>query len=171
MKELDGADVWVFAYPLYVDGIPSQLLSCLVQLEKTPVSNRKKVVYGIVNCGFYEGIQAETALAVLENWCKKAGHSWGGGIGVGGGGALAMLPDMAPGRGPKAQIDKALTVLAERCRAGTVMEKEARKNIYVSVAMPRTLYKMAGQLGWRKMIKNNGGKTKDLSKRWEQEAK
>lgn len=170
MKELDCADVWVFAYPLYVDGIPSQLLSCLVQLEKTPVFNRKKVVYGIVNCGFYEGIQAETALAVLENWCKKAGHSWGGGIGVGGGGALAMLPDMAPGRGPKAQIDKALTALAERCRAGTVMEKGARENIYVSVAMPRTLYKMAGQLGWRQMIKKNGGKTKDLSKRWEQEA-
>ena len=51
------------------------------------------------------------------------------------------------------------------------MEKEARENIYVSVAMPRTLYKMAGQLGWRQMIKKNGGKTKDLSKRWEQEAK
>ena len=32
----------------------------------------------------------------------------------------------------------------------------------VSIAFPRFLYKMAAQLGWRQMIKENGGKVKDL---------
>lgn len=31
IEELAKTDVWVFSYPLYVDGIPGHLLSCLVQ--------------------------------------------------------------------------------------------------------------------------------------------
>ena len=57
--ELSTADAWVFAFPLYVDGIPGHLLSCLVQLEEICIHNPQIQVYGIVNCGFYEGIQAE----------------------------------------------------------------------------------------------------------------
>ncbi len=34
MEELARCDILVFAFPLYVDGIPSHLLNCLIQLEK-----------------------------------------------------------------------------------------------------------------------------------------
>ena len=34
IEELKKIDVWVFSYPLFVDGIPGHLLSCLVQLEE-----------------------------------------------------------------------------------------------------------------------------------------
>ena len=43
-------------------------------------------------------IQAKTALEILENWCAKTGFVWGGGIGVGGGGGLAMMAGPKPGR-------------------------------------------------------------------------
>lgn len=33
-EDLMNADIWVFSCPLYVDGIPGHLLSCLMQLEK-----------------------------------------------------------------------------------------------------------------------------------------
>ena len=113
VKNLQTADAWVISCPLYVDGIPGHLLSCLAELEKynrentvgkntteknAPSCQPGIYVYGIVNCGFYEGIQAETALEILENWCAKAGLIWGGGIGVGGGGAIA--PNRAPGQKP-----------------------------------------------------------------------
>ena len=65
--ELNTADAWVFAFPLYVDGIPGHLLSCLAQLEEKNVHDSKRQVYGIVNCGFYEGIQAKLALKILQN--------------------------------------------------------------------------------------------------------
>ena len=41
-----------------------------------------------MNCGFYEGIQAEFALDILRNWSLKTGLIWSGGIGIGGGGGF-----------------------------------------------------------------------------------
>lgn len=159
LENLKTADVWIFSYPLYVDGIPGHLLSCLVQLEKLRWQKRIHI-YGIVNCGFYEGIQAEYALKILQNWCAKAGFVWGGGIGVGGGEALAQMPAIENGHGPKAPVDKALQALAEKA-----LRHDTLENRYVSVAFPRLLYQMAAQMGWRITIKANGGKTKDLGKR------
>jgi multimeric flavodoxin WrbA len=159
IEELAKSDAWVFAFPLYVDGIPGHLLSCLVQLEEARLQNPRIHIYGIVNCGFYEGIQAEFALKVLRNWCLKAGFAWGGGIGIGGAGALPMMPKMESGKGPKAPVDKAFAVLSD-----VILKQETQENTYVSIAFPRFLYQMAAQKGWRNMIKANGGKTKDLGK-------
>ena len=159
IKELNDADALVFAYPLYVDCVPAHLLSCLVQLEKERSHEREIPVYGIVNCGFYEGIQAEPALQVLQNWSVKAGFRWGGGIGIGGGGGLAMMSGPKPGKGPKAPVDQELESLAEQ-----ILRCETKANRYVSVAFPRFLYRLAAQMGWRQMIRANGGKVKDLGK-------
>ena len=80
LDELEQADVWVFACPLYVDGISAHLLSCLIELEEAHWPKGEILIYGIVNCGFYEGIQAEFALEILENWCAKIGFHWAGGV-------------------------------------------------------------------------------------------
>lgn len=160
VMELDTADAWVFAYPLYVDGIPGHLLACLAQLEKAHLQKPQVRVYGIVNCGFYEGIQTDIALKILQNWCEKTACVWGSGVGVGGGGGLAMMPKMEPGQGPKAPIDNALSKLAVQ-----ILQQESEENNYVSVAFPRAMYKLGAQMGWRQMIKANGGKTRDLAKR------
>ncbi|MDE7252709.1 MAG: NAD(P)H-dependent oxidoreductase [Acetatifactor sp.] len=159
IEEMSKTEAWVFVYPLYVDGIPGHLLSCLVQLEQACLQNPQIHIYGIVNCGFYEGVQAELSLKILQNWSLKAGFVWGGGVGIGGGGGLAMMPKLEPGHGPKAPIDKALQGLSE-----TVLKKVVHENCYVSVAFPRSLYRMGAQSGWRQMIKANGGTAKDLSK-------
>ena len=71
IQKLESADAWVFSCPLYVDGLPGHLLSCLLQLdsvlrEKELPKTRPIFIYGIVNCGFYEGIQAKTALEILK---------------------------------------------------------------------------------------------------------
>lgn len=161
LEKMRNSEVWVFAYPLYVDGIPAHLLSCLIQLEKADWQNENIHIYGIVNCGFYEGIQTEYALELLRNWCIKTGFTWGGGVGVGGGGSLAQMPAAKRGQGPKAPIEGALGVLADK-----MLQYEIQENKYVSVAFPRFLYKMAAQMGWRQMIRSNGGKMKDLGKGW-----
>ncbi len=162
ISELEKSDIWVFSYPLYVDGIPGHLLSCLVQLEEAHIRKSQIQVYGIVNCGFYEGIQNEYSLKILQNWCLKTGFIWSGGIGVGGGGGLAMMPVLEPGYDPKAPIDKALAELSD-----AVLKKQVRENVYVNVALPRFLYKMGAEIGWRRMIKANVGKARDLKKRWD----
>lgn len=152
------AEALVIACPLYVDGLPGHLLSCLMELEKAPWKEGAHV-YGLINCGFYEGIQNGPALQLLENWCAKAGLVWGGGLGVGGGGALEALPQSETGpRGPIAREIKRL--------ADTIAQGGAEGNRYVTVAFPRVLYKLAGQMGWRKKIKENGGRAKDLGRQW-----
>lgn len=160
MDELNTVKAWVFSCPLYVDGVPAHLLSCLIQIEEAQLQNQGIHVYGIVNCGFYEGIQTEFALKILQNWCTKAGYIWGSGVGVGGGGGLAQMPDVPNGKGPKAPIEKALGVLADQ-----VIHEETGQNSYVSVAFPRFLYKIGAQVGWRQMIKANGGKKSDLGRK------
>jgi len=159
LEKIAGADTWVFAFPLYVGGVPSHLLACLTQLELTARDKRRRV-YAIVNCGFYEGIQNELALSIIENFCVRAGCAWGGGIGVGGGGALSMLPKTPDGKGPRRPVEQALKALAENIMSGSSQE-----NRYVTVGIPRVMYRLAGQMGWRRQIKDNGGKTRDLGKR------
>lgn len=157
-EELERSDVWVFSFPLHLDAVPGHLLSCLVQLEKLcPVLPRVRV-YAVVNCGFYEGIQTQSALEVLSNWCARAGLVWCGGTGVGGGGCLAAVTGKKHGSGPKAPIDRALDLLAT-----AITEDETRENKYVSVALPRFLYKCAAQLGWRFQLRSNGLKKSALN--------
>jgi hypothetical protein len=42
-------------------------------------------VYCIANNGFIEGRQNEPLMQTFENFCARAGLSWGGGVGIGGG--------------------------------------------------------------------------------------
>lgn len=159
LKQIESVDVFVFSFPLYVDGISGHLLSCLSQLEETCNMNHKINVYGIVNCGFYEGHQAKYALDILENWCIKMGVVWSGGIGVGGGGGLSQMPNYK--NGPKAPVYKVLQNMSK-----SILQSKIQDNQYISIAFPRFLYKIAAQIGWCQLIKANGGKIKDLNKQW-----
>lgn len=160
IEKLKKADTWVVAFPLYVDSLPSHLLACLKQLERVTWKHKNLNVYGIANCGFYEGNQAEPALNVLKNWCVKADCAYKGSLGIGGGGAIAVSGNMSGKAGLRANIYKAMKKFADR-----IVKKEGEVNKYATVAFPRFIYKIAAQNSWRKMIKANGGKKKDLSRR------
>lgn len=163
IEKLKKADTWVVAFPLYVDSLPGHLLSCLKQLEKMTWKRKDLNVYGIANCGFYEGNQAEPALNVLKNWCAKAGCAYKGSLGIGGGGAIAVSEKFSAKHGPRAGIFKAMKSFAER-----IVKKEGEVNKYATVAFPRFVYKFCAQHSWRKMIKKNGGTKKDLARRLDQ---
>ena len=42
-------------------------------------------MYAIANNGFIEGKQNEPLMQLMENFCRRAGLTWGGGVGIGGG--------------------------------------------------------------------------------------
>ena len=160
LEKLKDSGAIIFAFPLYIDGIPGHLLSCLEQIDKAGILNRNVYIYGICNCGFYEGIQTDTALNILRNWSCKAGSAWGGGIGVGGGGCITLLPKLPVYKGPKASIDKELKVMTDN-----VICKVSQDNRYTNVNMPRFAYKQAAQFGWRQKIKANGLTVADLGRK------
>ena len=86
LKTLLDADAVVFCLPLYIDGVPSHVMSFMLKMEKYCLENHLKLnVYVISNNGFIEGIQSEALLQVFRNFCVRSGLTWGGGIGIGGG--------------------------------------------------------------------------------------
>lgn len=86
LKELRDAQNVVFSLPLYVDGIPSHVLRFLEKMESFCKENGLHLrVCCIANNGFIEGKQNEPLMQHFENFCARAGLTWGGGVGIGGG--------------------------------------------------------------------------------------
>lgn len=159
MEQLAEYSVLVFAFPLYVDGIPSHLLNCLIQLEKffKTTGRNDIVVYCIVNCGFYEGHHNKLAIEMMENWCAKAGLKWGQGLGNGAGGMIQGIKSVPIGHGPKKNLGKALKQLASN-----ISKSASGENIFITANFPRILYKLAAEMGWQQDIKANGLRRRDL---------
>lgn len=162
-NEIEGvirSNILVFSFPLYVDGVPSHLVNCLVQLEKAFNSIKEKniKVYALVNCGFYEGMQNKLAIQIIENWCERCGLKWGQGVGIGAGPLLNSVKNVPIGRGPKKNLENALAIISKN-----ILNASNDDNIFISPNFPRLVYKFSGELGWRKAIKYNNLKTKDLN--------
>ena len=159
LERMAACNALVFAFPLYVDGIPSHLVSCLYQMETffSRQSTKRIVVYALVNNGFYEGRQNSIALELMENWCEKAQLIWGQGIGIGGGGMLPLLSGVPDGQGPKKNLWVALKTLTSCILTGSVAD-----NLFISPNFPKFAYKIAAEMGWRQQAKANGLRVKDL---------
>ena len=160
IEEIAKCSSIVLAFPLYVDGIPSHLLSCLVQMESyfRINTNPNISVYALVNCGFYEGQQAIWALEMVENWCIKSYIRWGQGIGIGGGGMLSNLSVSSSGQGITKNLWEGLNKISNN-----ISNSISADNIFVSPNFPRFLYKTGGAIGWNKKIKSNGLNKRDLN--------
>ena len=86
LSQLQDAQTVVFGVPLYVDGIPSHVLSFLQKMEAFCREKGLRLnVYVIANNGFIEGKQNEPLMQLFGHFCARAGLSFRGGVGVGGG--------------------------------------------------------------------------------------
>lgn len=152
LRILRESDTLIFSFPLYVDGIPGHLLQYLAEAE-TFFAHRgeHKFVYAIINCGFYEGEQTQTAMKILKNWCARCGFSFCGGLGVGAGGMWHSIKDVPVGEGPKAAYGKHLAQFGSR-----VKNQEQADMVFTTVDFPRLDYKLTGEQGWRKAAEKNG---------------
>ena len=158
LEKLRAADNWIFFSPLYVDALPAHLLEGMLAIHRASLPP-PKVIFGVINCGFYEGEQTRSALEVLGHWAAACGFRYGGGVGVGGGGAQATHP--LTSRGPMRPILHALRQLAEQTGGAPA----GPETTFTSVAFPRCLYRLAGEAGWRHDIRQGGGRPKDLHRR------
>lgn len=92
LEKLPAVDALVFAFPVYVDAIPSTVLDYLYKLQQDCMNNHFKLkVYSIHPCGFYEGHQCGLTLDMLKNFCIRSNMEWGGGIGIGAGEMLSII--------------------------------------------------------------------------------
>jgi hypothetical protein len=159
-SELCRIDVLVFAFPLYVDGIPSHLFRLLAALEEYLKSEREQeiYVYAMINNGFYEGTQNHIALDILKNWCIRAGVHFGQGLGQGAGEMMGSLEKIPPGKGPLKNLGKAMQRMA-----ANIQSRSADESLLFSPNFPRFAWKFSATHSfWNATAKKNGLKRKDI---------
>lgn len=159
-NEIYNSDVLIFIFPLYVDGIPSNLLKLLVKFEKENVIRPETKIYCIVNNGFYEGKQNFLALLHMKNWCKKVNAKWGQGIGIGSGELLPYLKKFKLGQGPLKNLEKILNRFSRN-----ILTLNSDKNIYITPNWPKSLYFIQGSFSWILKARKNNLKIQELFKK------
>ena len=95
LEKISISDKIIFVSPLYADTLPSHMIEFLTVLEKYLTDNNctKIQVYGMINCGFYEGTQCRHALDMIKYFCRKCNLNWNFGLGIGGGEYFPNEPD------------------------------------------------------------------------------
>mgnify|MGYP001008237368 FL=1 len=159
-NEIYNSDVLIFLFPLYVDGIPSNLLKLLVEFEKEKVIKSGSKIYCVVNNGFYEGKQNFLALLHMKNWCKKVNAKWGQGIGIGSGELLPYLKKFKLGQGPLKNLEKILNKFSRN-----ILTLNSDKNIYINPNWPKILYFIQGSFSWILKARKNNLKIRELFKK------
>lgn len=161
IKEINTIDTLVFAFPLYVDSLPSHVLEFLIMLEENFKDNLKGVnVYVIANCGFYEGKQNKIVLNIMKCWCKKMNIKWAQGIGIGDGEMMGGLRNVPMGKGPNTNLGLALDNLAKN-----INENKSGDDIFTTPSMfPRFAFRFAANRFWISKANRNGLKKRDLNK-------
>lgn len=161
IKEINTIDTLVFAFPLYVDSLPSHVLEFLIMLEENFKDNLKGVnVYVIANCGFYEGKQNKIVLNIMKCWCKKMNIKWAQGIGIGAGEMMGGLRNVPMGKGPNTNLGLALDNLAKN-----INENKSGDDIFTTPSMfPRFAFRLAANRFWISKANRNGLKKRDLNK-------
>jgi hypothetical protein len=159
LEDIASCDVLVFALPMYMGGIPSHLLHCLIQLEKSLTeSPHDMTVYAIVNNGHYEGFQNETTISMMQNWTSRAHLKWGQGIGIGTGIMIALAKDVPMGHGPKKNLAHPYSTCVNN-----LLDRESGDNLYVNPTYPRFALLQGANHDWTKQGKAHGLRKKALT--------
>lgn len=156
-NEIYNSDVLIFLFPLYVDGIPSNLLKLFVEFEKEKVVNPATRVYCIVNNGFYEGKQNRLAILQIKNWCEKVNARWGQGIGVGAGELLPYLKKYSLGQGPLKNLGKVLDEFS-----ANIITLKSDEDIYINPNWLKSLYFFQGTISWILKGRKNNLRVREL---------
>ena len=151
------ADLIVLATPLYVDSLPAPVIRAM-ELVRDRLDTSDRAVashfFAIVSCGFPETIHTETAVAICRRFAKEVGYLWMGGVGLGGGEAIAGRPLPEAG-GLVRNVRKALGVAADALAEGGAVPATALKLMHKPL-MPASIYARFGNAGWKKRARRKG---------------
>lgn len=155
------ADMILLATPLYVDALPYlvvRALELIAEHRRKRAAAKSQSLVSILNCGFPEAHQNDTAIAICRQFAREAGLEWAGGLSLGGGEAIGGQPLESKGRMVR-NVIRALEVSADALAAGERVPEEAVKLMAKPLVPPR-MYTWLGAVGWRRQAKKHGATDK-----------
>ena len=90
MDKIDGSDLVILSFPLYVDSLPAPMIRFLeiVNDHRKGVEKMDQRMMAVCQSGFPESHYNDCALRVCSIFARDSGFRWIGGLAVGGGGAI-----------------------------------------------------------------------------------
>ncbi len=155
LDAVDAADLVVLAFPLYVDSLPAplvRLLELVAGRRRGPVPLGTPRLAVVVQCGFPEAHQCDTAVAICRLFAERTGMHWAGALAMGMGGQLAGGIEKLPGGGK--HLLHALDLAAESLANGGDVSEEAAA-LFAKPLVPRWMYTLIGNVGWRLQMRKH----------------
>jgi len=155
LEAVDTSDLVVLAFPLYVDSLPAPLTHLLELIADrrarfAPAGMPRLAV--IVQCGFPESHQCDTAVGTCRLFADRTGMRWAGALAMGMGGSLGEDFKNLPGGGRN--VLDALNMASESLAKGSDIPEQAT-TLFAKPLMPRWMYTVTGNLGWRMQLRKN----------------
>lgn len=159
VSAVDNADLVILSFPTYVDSTPAGLVKAmgLIVQQRRGNTDRTPLV-AIANCGFMEAEQNRTALDICRLFARDGGFEWRGGLALGGGPAIDGRP-LAELGGMTRNARRSLEISAEALAEGKGLPQEA-VDLMAKNSIPRWIYMLFGNLGWKQQAKKNGAREK-----------
>ena len=161
VRLLEDVETLVLCMPLYVDGIPSQMIR-LMELFEHAYNGDSKKVYLLANMGLYESCQLQSLFSAVKQWCAKMDFVYCGGLGISAGELLGELMVHIPFHiGATKKAAEGMALLAKAINSGNILA-----DIFAEpYAFPRALYIAIANLSWNRTARANGLRPDDLIRR------
>ncbi len=157
LAAVDRADIVVLAFPLFADSVPYlgvRAMELIAAHRQADGERKRQQLLAIVNSGFPEAKQNDTALSICRIFAREAGFEWAGGLALGGGAALNGQPPQKLGgmtRNVVLALDQAAAALAAgQAVPPTAVEAMARPLV------PAWLYRTMSGFGFRQQARKRG---------------
>ena len=158
VKKLEAAPAIVFCIPLYVDGLPSQVIRLMEKFEQEYRGGRKKI-YVLANMGLYESSQLVNLFSAVTQWSRKMDFEYCGGLGISAGELIGGLMEMIPfGKGPIRKSSEGMDLLAR-----AINSESKTYDIYAEPkGFPKWLFIQIANVNWNRTARKNGIDPKEL---------
>ncbi|MBI4805816.1 MAG: NAD(P)H-dependent oxidoreductase [Desulfovibrio sp.] len=145
--EFLGAELTILAAPVYADSPPAPVMRALEFLAEEPGQKSKTRRFAAVfNCGFPEPEHTSICLDVCRLFSRKAGLTWAGGLGIGGGGTIDGARLTVRGNMTR-NLRRALETAAQDLASGREISLEAQ-TLAAKPIVPPWLYLLLAETGW-----------------------
>lgn len=132
----------LFVFPLYADSVPVSLMKFLKTAPEFPAARGKRI-HILINCGFFEPRQNDTALEIMDTFCRQEGFETGSRLCIGSGEAIMNTPFAFIAR---RNIKK---LLKNIIRGG-------KTTLYTTMPISRKMFVKASTGYWLEMGRKNG---------------
>ncbi len=158
VHELEKTETIVLCMPLYVDGLPAQVIR-LMETFRKEYRGGKAWIYLLANMGLYESKQLRNLFEAVKQWCSEMDFEYCGGLGISAGELVGTLIGQKPfDKSSNKKVIEGIERLAKAINHEVKMEDVFAEPHH----FPRWLYIAIANTNWNRLAKKAGIKPKDL---------